>query len=121
MNETTLNLLWFFCGGFLLGLGWLIIGTAWCVSVVGIPVGVQCYKIAGVAMAPFGRTIDDESKDSVQKNLYYIWVITSGAFLVILASFIGAVWCASVVGIPFGMYCFQFAKMAICPMHLKVL
>ena len=63
MSNSILNLLWFFCGGFILGLGWLIIGTVWCISIVGVPVGLQCYRMAVVIMAPFGRTIDKYSPE----------------------------------------------------------
>ena len=49
------NLLWFVCCGFWLMLGWGIAGLLWCVTVIGLPVGVQCFKIAGFAAMPFGR------------------------------------------------------------------
>ena len=37
------NIIWLLCGGLLSGLGWLIAGLIWCVSIVGIAIGVQCF------------------------------------------------------------------------------
>ena len=49
------NLIWFLLGGFILGLGWIIAGILWCITIIGIPLGIQCFKIAGVALFPFGK------------------------------------------------------------------
>ena len=51
------NIFWFICGGFLSGLSWLITGVLWCVSIIGIPIGIQCFKFAGLAFWPFGKDI----------------------------------------------------------------
>ena len=51
------NLIWFLLGGLILGLGWIIAGILWCITIIGIPLGIQCFKIGGVAMFPFGRKI----------------------------------------------------------------
>ena len=51
------NLLWFLCGGFLSGLGWMAAGLIWCASIVGIPIGVQCFKFARLSFMPFGKEV----------------------------------------------------------------
>ena len=51
------NLLWFLLGGCLSGLGWLLAGALWCVTIVGIPVGLQCFKFASLCFFPFGKEI----------------------------------------------------------------
>ena len=51
------NLLWLLFAGIWLGLGWAITGVLWCCTIVGIPVGVQCFKFALLALAPFGRDV----------------------------------------------------------------
>ena len=47
------NLIWGLLGGFLLGLGWIIAGILWCITIVGIPFGKQHFKLAQVALMPF--------------------------------------------------------------------
>lgn len=53
------NILWFILGGFLSGLGWILAGIIWCVTIVGIPFGKQFFKIAKLSLAPFGAVVTD--------------------------------------------------------------
>ena len=48
------NIVWFVFGGFWMGLGWTLAGLLWCVTIVGIPVGTQCFKLAKLSLMPFG-------------------------------------------------------------------
>lgn len=52
------NIIWFLFGGFGLALGYLFVGIFWCITIIGIPFGKQCFKLAGLAIAPFGATIE---------------------------------------------------------------
>ena len=49
------NILWFIFGGFAAGLSWVIAGIGWCITIIGIPIGLQCFKFAGLAFFPFGK------------------------------------------------------------------
>ena len=51
------NILWFLFGGPFLGLGWCVTGVLWCLTLIGIPVGVQCFKLAKLSLMPFGAEI----------------------------------------------------------------
>lgn len=51
------NLLWFLFGGLISGLSWTLAGCLWCVTVVGIPIGMQHLKLAKLALMPFGTEI----------------------------------------------------------------
>ena len=51
------NLIWFLFGGLWMGLGWVLAGLLWCVTIVGIPIGMQCFKLAGLAFFPFGKEV----------------------------------------------------------------
>ena len=51
------NGLWFIFGGFWLALGHLITGVLLCLTVIGIPLGFASFKMAGLALAPFGKMI----------------------------------------------------------------
>ncbi|MBP7340280.1 YccF domain-containing protein [Niveispirillum sp.] len=53
------NVIWFLFGGIWLGLGHLLIGLVCCITVIGIPFGLQHFKFAGLAFAPIGKTIVD--------------------------------------------------------------
>ncbi len=51
------NILWMVFGGFLSALGWFLAGILWCITVIGIPWGKQYFKIAKLALAPFGAVV----------------------------------------------------------------
>jgi len=51
------NAIWFVFGGFWMPLGHLIAGVLMCLTVIGIPLGIASFKMAGLALAPFGKQI----------------------------------------------------------------
>ena len=108
------NLLWFLFGGLIGGLGWTLAGCLWCITIVGIPVGLQCFKFAGLAFFPFGKEIVyGGGTFSVLVNI--IWLLLSGLELAIGYVVLGCLWCITIVGIPFGKQCFKLAKLALMP------
>lgn len=54
------NVIWFFLGGVWLALGHIVAGVLLMITIIGIPLGVASFKMAGLALAPFGRTVVDE-------------------------------------------------------------
>ena len=110
-----LNILWIVCGGFFSALGWVLAGCLWCMSIIGIPVGLQCFKLASISLNPFGKEIvyDDNSAGSFLLNI--LWFIFSGLELAISNYFLGAVLCLTIIGIPFGK---QFFKIGALALHL---
>ena len=60
-----LNILWVVLGGgFVIWLEYMIGGLILCLTVVGIPFGVQCFKIAEMGLLPFGKDIEDDPRSS---------------------------------------------------------
>ena len=53
------NVIWFLCGGLWQGFAWTISGIFWCITIIGIPFGMQCFKIAKLALMPFGATVNE--------------------------------------------------------------
>lgn len=113
------NLLWLVLCGFWLALFWSVVGLFWCLSIVGIPVGVQCFKFAALMLAPFGRRIIMGTRPgSILLNL--LWLVFGGVELALASAAIGLVLCLTVVGIPFGLQCFKFANLALLPFGAQI-
>lgn len=53
------NVIWFLCGGLWQGLVWAISGILGFITIIGIPFGMQCFKIAKLALMPFGATVNE--------------------------------------------------------------
>ena len=113
------NLIWILCGGLLSALGWCFAGMLWCITIVGIPVGVQCFKLASLSLNPFGKDVVDEG-GAVSCLLNIIWFLVSGLELAIYNALFGCILCITIIGIPFGMQFFKIARLALFPFGARV-
>ena len=114
------NILWFIFGGFLSGLAWIAAGCLWCITIIGIPIGLQCFKFAGLAFWPFGKTVTyGGGAASLIANV--LWLIISGIPMAIGNVITGCLWCITIVGIPFGKQFFKIAKLSLMPFGASVL
>lgn len=114
-----MNILWFLTCGLWQGILWAAAGVLWCITIVGIPLGRQCFKFAGLAFFPFGkRVIYGGGTVSFLMNI--LWILLSGWVLAAGAIANGCVLCVTVIGIPFGLQCFKFAKLAFMPFGSRV-
>lgn len=50
------NILWFLLGGFLISLVYFVVGFLYCVTIIGIPFGLQHFKMVGLSIMPFEKT-----------------------------------------------------------------
>lgn len=108
------NILWFIFGGLPLGISWFIAGCLWSITIVGIPIGVQCFKFAGLSFFPFGKDVNyGGGAGSLILNI--VWMILTGIPIAIEALIIGVIFCITIVGIPFGLQCFKLAKLYLMP------
>ena len=113
------NILWIIFGGLPLAIVWALIGLLWCVTIVGAPVGVQCLKIARLALAPFGAEVRyGGGAPSLILNI--LWLIFGGLELAILGVVSGVILCVTIIGIPAGLQAFKFARLALMPFGAKV-
>ena len=51
------NLLWLLLGGLAIALSHALFGLILCITIIGIPFGMQHFKLAAIALSPFGRDI----------------------------------------------------------------
>lgn len=113
------NILWFVFGGFVSGLGWWLSGLLWCITVIGIPWGRQCFKFASLSFRPFGReVVPGGGAPSLLANI--VWLLVSGLWLAMINALIGLVWCITIVGYPFGKQFFKIANLALMPFGARV-
>ena len=113
------NILWIIFGGFLSWLGWILAGIIWCVTIIGIPVGVQCFKLASISLNPFGKEIR-YAGEAVSFLLNVAWFLVSGWLLALINYVFGILLCLTIVGIPFGKQFFKIAKLALRPFGASV-
>ncbi len=109
------NLIWLIFGGVLGAIAWTLAGLLLCITVIGIPFGVQCFKIAGLVLWPFGREVVIGNFGVGGLIMNILWLLLFGWELAIGHLVIGVLFCITVIGIPFGLQHFKFAQLSLVP------
>ncbi len=112
------NVIWFVFGGCLIALAWLILGLLLCITIIGIPFGLQCFKAAGLTLAPFGKRVDTHFDRHPVANL--IWAVLCGWELALGFLIAGILNCVTIIGIPLGLQSFKLMKLAFLPFGATV-
>ena len=112
------NLLWFVFGGFISGLSWVLAGVLWCITIVGIPVGVQCFKFAGLSFFPFGKEVKyGGGAGSLLLNI--IWILLSGLPLALEFAFLALCSALPSSGFRLDCRCSSLQSWRLCPLVRK--
>lgn len=109
------NILWIIFGGLLSALAWIAAGIAWCVTIAGIPIGLQCFKLASISFNPFGKEVIYEENGAVSFIVNVLWLLLSGWVLALCNYILGGIMCVTIIGIPFGKQFFKIAKLSLRP------
>ena len=119
--KTVGNILWFVFAGVWLALGYAIGGVVMCITIIGIPFGVQSFKLAGFVLWPFGRELVRKPTAGVLELVFnVIWLILFG-WAIFLASIVaGLILCITIIGIPFGVQAFKLAVLALWPFGREI-
>ena len=116
------NILWLLMGGILISFYYAIVGLLFCLTIIGIPFGLQLFKMAGVALWPFGHEIvagpNDTGCLAVVMNI--IWIIFGGIEIALLHLGFGIACCITIIGIPFGLQHFKMALLALAPFGKQI-
>jgi len=114
------NVFWIIFGGLETALEWLIAGLLMCITIIGIPFGLQAFKIAGFALIPFGREIRRETTSTGKFCLNVIWVIFGGFVIAVSHITFGIILAISIIGIPFALQHFKLAGIAFAPFGARI-
>jgi uncharacterized membrane protein YccF (DUF307 family) len=111
------NILFFIFGGFVIFIGYLLGGIVLCLTIVGIPFGIQCFKLAGGMLAPFGREVRETEPPggALAIIMNIIWIILPGLELAIMHLFLAAFFALTIVGIPLAMQHVKLLPLALLP------
>lgn len=114
------NLIWMIFGGIVSFVLWFAAGLICCLTIVGIPFGLQCMKIAFFILWPFGRDVEVGrfGMGGFLGNL--IWIMLLGWELAVVHLILGLIYCITIIGIPFGRQHFKFAKLALLPFGARI-
>lgn len=116
------NILWLLLGGLIISFYYALMGLLFCITIIGIPFGLQLFKIAGLALWPFGHEVTAGPNDSgcLSIAMNIIWIIFGGIEIALLHVWFGIICCLTIVGIPFGLQHFKMTLLALVPFGKKI-
>jgi uncharacterized membrane protein YccF (DUF307 family) len=111
------NLVFFIFGGFVIFLGYVLGGILLCLTIIGIPFGLMCFRLAGGVLAPFGREVvnTEPPGGTVALIMNIIWIILPGLELAIMHLFLALFFALTIVGIPIAAQHIKLVPMALLP------
>lgn len=116
--STIFNVIWFFTGGLISGLIWLLAGAIFCITIIGIPFGLQCFKYMRVTMFPFGKVVMLHYGRHIIVNT--IWLIFFG-WEMALGYLLAMVACAvTIIGIPSAITLSKVMILSLAPFGADV-
>ena len=111
------NIIWLIFGGLLTGLMYIIGGLLLCVTIIGIPFGMQSVKIGIATFAPFGKEVQEGPNANSPLRVLFniIWMILFG-WEIALAHLTSAIILAiTIIGIPFALQHIKLIPLALLP------
>lgn len=111
------NVIWLIFGGFLAGIGYMIGGLIISITIVGIPFGVQAFKLGAATMAPFGKEFpqNPSANKTITVILNIIWALLFGWEIAVAHLLSGLLLFITIIGIPFAKQHFKLIPMALLP------
>lgn len=116
------NVLWIILGGLLSALGYAIGGALLCVTIIGIPFGLQCFRQAGAVLAPFGKQVTKVPREDGVLGMLFnlVWILLFG-WEIAVAHLVSAAICAiTIIGIPFALQHVKLVPIALLPFGHKL-
>ncbi|MBI1343562.1 MAG: YccF domain-containing protein [Terrimonas sp.] len=117
------NLIWLIFGGFIAALGYFIGGIILSITIIGIPFGLQCFKLAGLVLWPFGKQVVSSTRDSGCLSLManIIWILCAGIWITINHIIMGIILYITIIGIPWGRQHFKLVEISLMPFGKRII
>ena len=111
------NIIWLIFGGLCIFAEYIIAGALLCITVIGIPWGLQCFKLALLALWPFGKIVSSrpQAGGCLDVAMNVIWLLAGGIWICLSHLVCGVILCITIIGIPFGQQHFKMAGLALSP------
>jgi len=120
--KTLGNILWLILGGLVIALIYYLVGLLMCITFIGIPFGLQLFKLGTYALWPFGRELVNGPGEpgcvSVVMNL--IWILLGWWEIAVIHLFCALICFISIIGIPWGVQHFKMAIASVFPFGKEI-
>ena len=117
-----LNIIWLILGGFIVVLAYLLGGILLCITIIGIPFGIQSFKLAGLALAPFGREVREKEPPggALAVIMNILWIILPGLELAVFHLVMALIFALTIIGLPIAAQHLKMTRLALLPFGFEV-
>lgn len=111
------NIIWLVFGGLVVGLGYIIGGVLLCLTIIGIPFGVQSIKLGFATFAPFGKEVveGEQANHPLRVIFNIIWLIFFGWEIAVAHLISALVLAITIIGIPFALQHIKLIPLSLFP------
>lgn len=116
------NIVFFIFGGWIIFIGYVLGGILMCLTIIGIPFGFMCFRIAGAVLTPFGHEIVETEPPGGAFSLLLniLWIILPGLELAIMHLLLALLFALTIVGLPLAAQHMKLVKVALLPFGHRV-
>ena len=115
------NIIWILCGGLMVAVEYFLGGLALCLTIIGIPFGIQQLKLGLLCLCPFGTEVRNrENYGCLAAIMNIIWFFIGGWVICLTHLFWGLLLCVTIIGIPFGKQHFKMVELGLLPFTKKI-
>lgn len=116
------NVIWLIFGGFVVFMEYMLSGLFLCLTIVGIPFGLQCFKIGIFTLLPFGQQVRSVPQGTGCLSLVFniIWIVFGGFWIALTHLFFGIVLAITIIGLPFAKQHFKLISLSLAPFGKEI-
>lgn len=116
------NIIWLVLGGFFMFLEYVAAGIFLCLTIIGIPMGIQYFKLAGLALWPFGREVyvRPPHMSALSVILNIVWILLFGLVIALSHVAWAVLLALTIIGLPFAIQHLKLARLAFTPFGVEI-
>lgn len=111
------NIIWLIFGGLIVAFEYFISGLILCATIIGIPFGIQCFKIGILTLMPFGREVREVPGESGCLSTIFniVWIFLGGIWIALTHLVFGILLAITIIGLPFAKQHFKLMSLSFAP------
>lgn len=120
--NTLGNICWLILGGLLIALIYYLVGFLLCLTIIGIPFGIQLFKLGTYALCPFGQELvfGPQEPGCVSVVMNVLWILLGWWEITLIHLICGIICCITIIGIPLGLQHFKMALGSAFPFGKRI-
>ena len=116
------NIIWIVFGGLIIFMMYVISSVILCLTIIGIPFGIQTLKLSVLALVPFGKDVVNKPNEPgcLSTFMNIIWILVGGLWISLTHFVFGLILAITIIGIPFALQHFKLGMLALTPFGKEI-